>query len=66
MSRMSDLWLQIEELVYDAIAEGCMYDNEVVKYVNDRAPLKVDRDVILGIINTYVNYNWDDGEIANA
>lgn len=59
MSRMSDLWLQVEELVYDAIEAGCEYDNEVIKYVNDRAPLKVDSDVILGIIDTYVNYVWE-------
>ena len=56
MSRMSDLWLEIEELVYDAIADGCIYDGEVVKYVNDRATLKVDEDVIKGIINSYCEY----------
>ena len=61
MSHMSDMWLQIEELVYDAIAAGCIYDGEVVQYVNIRAPLKVDRDVIIGILDTYVN-SWNEGE----
>lgn len=58
MSRMSDAWLEVEELVYDAIAAGCIYDGEVVRYVNERAPLKVDRDVIVGILDTYVN-EWN-------
>lgn len=61
MSRMSDAWLEIEELVYDAIAAGCIYDGEVVHYVNSRAPLKVDRDVIIGILDTYVS-DWNEGE----
>ena len=52
MSRMSDLWLEVEELVYDAIADGCMYDGEVVKYVNDRAPIKIERDVVINILES--------------
>lgn len=61
MSHMSDMWLQIEDLVYDAIAAGCIFDNEVVEYVNVRAPLKVDRDIIIGILDNYVN-DWNYGE----
>lgn len=64
MSRMSDAWLEVEELVYDAIAAGCEYDNEVVYYVNERAPLKVDRDVIISILDRHVNDNiWYDNTI---
>jgi len=65
MSRMSDLWLEVEELVYDAIADGCMYDGEVVKYVNDRAPIKIERDVVINILESYVNFSHE-GEYYNA
>ena len=43
----------------------CMYDGEVVKYVNDRAPIKTERDVVINILESYVNFSHE-GEYYNA
>ena len=52
MSRMSDAYTDIVELVGDAIEEGADYISDVVEYVNQRSILKVDREIIKGIIDS--------------
>ena len=50
MSRMSDSYNDIVDLVGDAINAGAFYLNDVVEYVNEYSRLKVDRELIAGII----------------
>ena len=52
MSRMSDCYTEIVELVADAIEAGAFYLGDVVEYVNSRATIKADRDVIAGVIDS--------------
>ena len=50
MSYMSDCYNEIVDLVGDAINSGAFYLNDVVEYVNEYSRLKVDRDLVAGII----------------
>ncbi len=59
MSRMSDAYTEIVELVGDAIEAGAYYLGDVVEYVNARSALKVDRDMVGGIIDS-LYYDMDD------
>ena len=52
MSRMSDRYTEIVELVAEAIESGLFYLGDVVEYVNARAALKSDRDMIAGVIDS--------------
>jgi hypothetical protein len=52
MSYMSDAYNEIVDLVGDAIEAGAYYVNDVVQYVNERSRLKVDRDMVDGIIRS--------------
>ena len=52
MSRMSDAYIDIVELVGDAIEAGAYYLNDVVEYVNARSSLKIDREMAEGIANS--------------
>lgn len=52
MSRMSDAYTDIVDLVGDAIEAGAYYVNDVVEYVNERSCLKVDRETVNGIIES--------------
>jgi hypothetical protein len=52
MSRMSDAYTDIVELVGDAIEAGAYYLGDVVEYVNARSSLKVDRETVDGIVNS--------------
>ena len=52
MSRMSDAYTDIVELVGDAIEAGAYYVGDVVEYVNERSRLKVDRNTVDGIIRS--------------
>ena len=52
MSRMSDAYIDIVELVGDAIEAGAYYLNDVVEYVNARSTLKIDREMASGIVNS--------------
>jgi hypothetical protein len=49
---MSDAYTDIVELVGDAIEAGAYYVGDVVEYVNERSRLKVDRDMVNGIIES--------------
>ena len=52
MSRMSDAYMDIVDLVGDAIEAGAYYINDVVEYVNERSALKIDRETANGIVNS--------------
>ena len=52
MSRMSDAYTDIVELVGDAIEAGAYYVGDVVEYVNTYSKLKVDREIVKGIIDS--------------
>ena len=52
MSYMSDAYNEIVDLVGDAIEAGAYYVGDVVEYVNQRSRLKVDRDMVDGIIKS--------------
>ena len=49
---MSDAYIDIVELVGDAIEAGAYYLNDVVEYVNARSSLKIDREMAEGIANS--------------
>lgn len=52
MSSMSDAYNDIVDLVGDAIESGAYYVGDVVEYVNERSRLKVDREMVNGIIQS--------------
>ena len=52
MSYMSDAYTDIVELVGDAIEAGAYYVGDVVEYVNTYSKLKVDREIVKGIIDS--------------
>ena len=52
MSRMSDAYTDIVELVGDAINAGAYYLNDIVEYVNLRSALKIDREMASDIANS--------------
>ena len=58
MSRMSDAYTDIVELVGDAIESGAYYVGDVVEYVNERSRLKVDRNTVDGIIKS-LDFDYD-------
>lgn len=67
MSHMSDAYTDIIDLVGDAINSGAFYLNDVVEYVNEYSRLKVDRELVAGIINSLetdyvgpVHVQWGD------
>lgn len=53
MSRMSDLALQVDELVVQAIEYGAQTEQQVQTYVNDRLCVHIDIDQIDRIINDF-------------
>jgi len=52
MSRMSDAYMDIVDLVGDAIEAGAYYVGDVVEYVNARSQMKIDREMARGVINS--------------
>jgi hypothetical protein len=63
MSKMSDLHLQIQELVVDAVSTpGIFYDTDVLEYVNQRCSVEVDLETIEGILDQFFGDDfWQDG-----
>lgn len=63
MSHMSDLHLQIQELVVDAVSTpGIFYDTDVLEYVNQRCSVEVDLETIEGILDQFFGDDfWQDG-----
>lgn len=59
MSKMSDLYIDAENLVYDAMSEpGVMSDNDVLNYVNERLPISVDLDFIEAVLDKFFGDEW--------
>ena len=59
MSKMSDLQLQIQELVVDAVSTpGIFYDTDVLEYVNERCPVEVDLETIEGILDMFFGEDY--------
>ena len=52
MSRMSDAYNEVIDLVVEAIEAGAFYLGDVVEYVNARSAVKAERSVIAGIIDS--------------
>jgi len=62
MSRMSDLVLEIEELVVDAVSTpGIMMDTEILDYVNDRCSVRVSLDMIEAVMDKFFGDDWAGG-----
>ena len=63
MSRMSDLYLEISELVGDALSTpGIMYDNDVLEYVNERCSVQVSWSQVEPIMDQLFGEQfWQDG-----
>ena len=52
MSRMSDLHLEIQELVVDAVSTpGIISELDILDYVNERSPIDVDCKTIEAIMD---------------
>ncbi len=59
MSKMSEIYIEAVNLVYDAMGEpGVMTDNDVLNYVNDRLPIKVDLDFVEEVLDKFFNDEW--------
>ena len=59
MSKMSEVYIEAVNLVHDAMGEpGVMTDNDVLNYVNDRLPIKVDLDFVEEVLDKFFNDEW--------
>lgn len=65
MSRMSDLYLEVQELVVDAVSTpGIVMDTDVLNYVNDRCSVEVDLDMIETILDSFFGEDfWPEGVV---
>ena len=62
MSRMSELAIQAERLVIDAISEaGIMSERDILEYVNDRLPVEVDARFIESVLDKFFGDDWAGG-----
>lgn len=62
MSRMSDLVIQAENLVIEAMGvSGIMTDRDVLEYVNDRMPVYVDLAFVESVLDKYFGDDWYGG-----
>lgn len=66
MSRMSDLYLEVQELVVDAVSTpGIVMDTDVLNYVNDRCSVEVDLDMIETILDSFFGEEfWPEGVVT--
>ena len=59
MSRMSDLYLEVQELVVDAVSTpGIVMDTDVLNYVNDRCSVEIDLETIETILDTFFGEDY--------
>lgn len=60
MSKMSELYIEAVNLVHDAVSEpGVMSDNDVLDYVNERLPIKVDLKFVEEVLDNFFGDEWD-------
>ncbi len=56
---MSDLYLEIEELVIDAMSvPGVMSDRDVLAYVNDNCSVEVSMEMVEDILDKFYGDSW--------
>ena len=65
MSRMSDLALEVQELVVDAVSTpGILYDTDVLNYVNDRCSVEVSLETVEAILDSFFGEDfWPEGVV---
>ena len=62
MSRMSDLAIQAERLVIEAMGvSGIMTDQDVLEYVNDHMPVYADLAFVESVLDKYFGDDWCSG-----
>lgn len=62
MSRMSDLAIQAENLVLEAMGvSGIMTDRDVLEYVNEHMPINVDLSFVESVLDKYFGDDWPIG-----
>ena len=60
MSRMSDLYIELQGYVIDAIAEGAICETDVIGYLNVHHPdfpIRYDEDLIAEMVDDA--YSWN-------
>jgi hypothetical protein len=63
MGKMSDLYLEIEELVIDAMSvPGIMTDTDVLNYVNENLDVEVDLEFVESILDKFFNAEWPEAQ----
>jgi hypothetical protein len=62
---MSDLYLEVQELVVDAVSTpGIVMDTDVLNYVNDRCSVEVDLETIEAILDSFFGEDfWPEGVV---
>jgi hypothetical protein len=56
---MSDLYLEVQELVVDAVSTpGIVMDTDVLNYVNDRCSVEIDLETIETILDTFFGEDY--------
>ena len=66
MSRISDLAIQAENLVIEAMGvSGIMTDRDVLEYVNEHMPVYVDLAFVESVLDKYFGDDWYGGDIRS-
>ena len=66
MSRMSDLAIQAENLVIEAMGvSGIMTDRDVLEYVNEHMPIYVDLEFVESVLEKYFGDDWYGSDIRS-
>ena len=59
MSKMSEIYIEAINLIYDAMGmPGVMTDNDVLNYVNERLPIAIDLDFVEEVLDKFFNDEW--------
>ena len=59
MSKMSEMYIEAVNLVHDAMGEpGVMTDNDVLNYVNERLPIKIELEFVEEVLDKFFNDEW--------
>lgn len=59
MSKMSEVYIEAVNLVYDAMGmPGVMTDADVLNYVNERLPIEVDMEFVENVLDKFFNDEW--------
>lgn len=59
MSKMSEVYIEAVNLIYDAMGmPGVMTDNDVLNYVNERLPIKIEMEFVEEVLDKFFNDEW--------